>query len=155
MLRATSVMPAFTFDTDDAEAVTLDREGRHRRRIVLVADRGTRFLLDLPEAAILKDGEGLVLEDGRIIVVRAAAEPLLAVTAPDGLHLMRLAWHIGNRHLPAMIEADRILIRRDHVIAEMIRGLGGSVTEIEAPFEPEGGAYARAGHAHSHDHHHG
>lgn len=159
MLRATSVRPSGTFEAAGAATVTLDREGRHRRRIVLTDDGGARFLLDLPEAAVLGDGDGLELEDGRIVVVRAAREPLMAVTAHTPLHLMRLAWHIGNRHLPAMIEPDRILIRRDHVIAEMIRGLGGHVAEVEAPFEPEGGAYGRHhghghgnGHAHDHDH---
>ncbi len=152
MLRATSIRPFGAFDATDTETVTLDREGRHRRRIALTGDGGTRFLLDLPEAAKLKDGDGLALQDGRIVVVRSAPEPLMAVTADGPLHLMRLAWHIGNRHLPAMIEADRILIRRDHVIAEMIRGLGGTVREIEAPFEPEGGAY---GHQHGHHAGHG
>ena len=156
MLTARTLLAAGTFDAADAETVTLDREGRHRRRISLTGDAGTRFLLDLPEAAALKDGDGLELEDGRIVVVRSAAEPLLEVTAGGPHHLLRLAWHIGNRHVPAMIEPDRILIRRDHVIADMLRGLGGVVAEIEAPFEPEGGAYGGHGHAHEHEHdHHG
>jgi urease accessory protein len=100
----------------------------------------------------LSDGDGLRLEDGRVVLVKAAAEDLMEVTATSPHHLMRLAWHIGNRHLPAAIGADRILIRPDHVIAEMIEGLGGRVRPVRAPFEPEGGAYSH-GHAHHSDHH--
>jgi urease accessory protein len=107
--------------------------------------RGLTFLLDLPEAAVLNHGDGLVLEDGRMVEVRAKPEPLLVVTARDMHHLARLAWHLGNRHVPAAIEPDRILIRPDHVIAEMLAGLGAEVSAVEAPFDPEGGAYA--GHA--------
>ena len=85
-------------------------------------ERGLEFLLDLPEATALRHGDGLVLEDGRMVEVRAKPEPLLVVTAKDAHHLARLAWHLGNRHVPAAIEADRILIRPDHVLAEMLAG---------------------------------
>ncbi len=136
-----------------ADHVTLDYDGRHRRRIVLTADHGTRFLLDLPRSRLLPGGARLKLEDGRLIEVVARREPLLEIRAAPGATLPRLAWHIGNRHLTAQVEADRILIRRDHVIAAMLRGLGASVREIEAPFDPEGGAYGDA-HAHPHDHAH-
>ncbi len=148
-----------------ADHVTLSYDDRHRRRITLTGDRGIRALLDLPYAILVAGGSGLRLDDGRILEVRARIEPLLEVRAKDAASLLRLAWHIGNRHLTAQIEPDRILIRRDHVIAVMLTGLGATVTEIEAPFDPEGGAYGGRhtahdhhehdhGHAASHDHDH-
>jgi urease accessory protein len=103
---------------------------------------GLMFLLDLPEATVLRDRDALVLDDGRLIEVRAKPEPLLEVRAEDAQHLARLAWHLGNRHLPATIAADRILIRPDHVIAGMLAGLGARVSAVEAPFDPEPGAYS-------------
>ena len=116
---------------------------------------GLVFLLDLAESAVLRHGDGLVLEDGRVVEVRAKPEPLLEVRGRDGHHLARLAWHLGNRHLPAAIEASRILIRPDHVIAAMLVGLGATVTAVEAPFDPEGGAYAAGGNGHPGAHPHG
>ncbi|MEO1470743.1 MAG: urease accessory protein UreE [Pseudomonadota bacterium] len=149
MIRALDTRPA---GHAAAEAtVTLDRAGRYRRRAVLETDAGERFLLDLAEATELDDGALLALEDGRHVAVRAAAEPLYAVTADDPRHLARLAWHVGNRHLPAEIGPDRLLIERDHVVADMVRRLGGRVEAVEAPFRPEGGAY---GHGRTHGHHH-
>ena len=112
-------------------------------------EAGLMFLLDLPEATVLRQGDGLVLEDGRIVEVRARPEPLLEICARDAHHLARLAWHLGNRHLPAAIEPGRILIRPDHVIAAMLVGLGAKVSAVEAPFDPEGGAYAH-GRVHGH-----
>jgi urease accessory protein len=137
-----------------ADHVTLSYDDRHRRRITLTGDHGVRALLDLPHAVLLAGGSGLRLEDGRILEVRARIEPLLEVRAKDAASLLRLAWHIGNRHLSAQIEPDRIVIRLDHVIAVMLTGLGATVREIEAPFDPEGGAYGgrHAGHDHGHDH---
>ncbi|MEO0823885.1 MAG: urease accessory protein UreE [Pseudomonadota bacterium] len=138
----------------DGGQVTLDFAGRYRRRARLVTDTGEAVLLDLAEATELRDGDVLVLEDGRQIRIAAAPEPLLAVSAADPRHLTRLAWHIGNRHTPCEVQAGRLLIQRDHVLAEMIRGLGGTVEEVEAPFQPEGGAYGHGrthGHSHSHD----
>jgi len=147
-----------------ADHVTLDYDGRHRRRIVMTADHGTRFLLDFTHSRLLPGGAALELEDGRLIEVIAEREPLLEVHAADGVALLRLAWHIGNRHLAAQILPDRILIRRDHVIAAMLEGLGARVREISASFDPEGGAYGGAhqahdhgsghGPGHGHDHHH-
>lgn len=156
MLTATTVLAAGSYGAP-ADTVTLDFDGRHRRRIALTGDGGLAFLLDLPKATALQAGDGLLLEDGRIVRVKAAPEPLTEVTADDPHHLLRLAWHLGNRHLPAMIEAGRILIRRDHVITEMVRGLGGRARDIEAPFDPEGGAYggSAGGHGHSHAETHG
>ena len=135
-----------------ADRITLDYDGRHRRRIALTADGGTRMMLDLPESRILPGGAGLQLADGRIVEVIAAQEPLMEVRARDGAALLRLAWHIGNRHLTAQIEPDRILIRRDRVIAAMLQGLGATLAEVEAPFDPEGGAYGGAHQGHDHDH---
>jgi urease accessory protein len=141
--------------------VTLDYDARHRRRFRLVSDDGEEFLLDLPRATVLEDGDGLALSDGGWIGVTAAPERLLEVTAGSAHLLLRLAWHLGNRHLPTEISAERILIREDHVIAEMLHGLGATLRRIEAPFTPERGAYDAAlphghdhehGHAHHHDH---
>ena len=134
--------------------VTLAFDDRHRRRLRLTSDAGEPFLLDLSHAVVLSDGDGLVLSDGSWLAVKAAPEALLEITAPDPSLLMRLAWHLGNRHLPAQIEAQRILIRDDHVIADMIQGLGGRTQRISAPFTPEAGAYGVAPHAHERDHEH-
>ena len=120
-------------------------------------ERDFVFLLDLPEATQLKGGDGLLLDDGRVIRVIAADEPLAEITAHDAHHLARIAWHIGNRHVAAEILPDRIRIAPDPIIEEMVRGLGAHVIRVEAPFEPEGGAYDHAaahGHAHGHEHDH-
>jgi urease accessory protein len=155
MIRATKVLSADRWAHAASDTVLLDFDARHRRRMAMTAERGTAFLLDLPDAVVLKDGDGLILEDGRIVEVRAALEPLAEIGAADAATLLRLAWHLGNRHLPARIEAGRILIRRDHVIEAMVAGLGGRVSLISAPFEPEGGAYAGGhGHAEAHAHSH-
>lgn len=140
---------------DAADTITLDETARHRRRVKMRSDSGIAFLLDLPEARLLRHGEGLVLEDGRVIEVQAEPEQLYEVRANDEKHLLQLAWQLGNRHLPAQITADSIRIRADHVIKSMLIGLGANVTEINAPFDPEGGAYGQADntHAHSHGHH--
>lgn len=135
-----------------SDTITLDETARHRRRMKMVSDNGIKFLLDLPEARLLQHGEGLVLDDGRVIEVRAEPEALMEVRGRDQQHLLALAWQIGNRHLAAQIERERILIRHDHVIRDMLVGLGASVTDIQAPFSPEGGAYGDAHHGH---HHHG
>lgn len=132
-----------------AGTITLDETARHRRRVAMTSDEGVDFLLDLPEARLLRHGDGLVLEDGRIFAVRAAPEELNEVHGRDRRHLLSLAWQLGNRHLAAQILDDCILIRRDKVIAEMLRGLGATVLDVEAPFDPEGGAY---GDAHGHPH---
>jgi urease accessory protein len=134
----------------------LDADERQRRRVTLTGERGTRFLLDLPHATRLHDGDGLVLEDGAIVCVTGRPEPLLEIGAADAHQLARLAWHLGNRHTGVQIAGERLRIRRDHVLAEMLKGLGAVVTEIEAPFEPEAGAYDGGhGHSHGHGHHDG
>ena len=128
------------------DAVTLAYIDRHRRRIRLVAKSGVAFLLDLPRAQHFADGDGLELDTGGYVRVYAAPEPVLEIEAADRASLLRIAWHFGNRHLPVQVVGDRLRIREDHVIAEMVSGLGARITRIEAPFDPEFGAYA--GHDH-------
>lgn len=154
MLRASSILAAGSWSGVPADRVELTYDDRHRRRIGMRGDAGLQFLLDLAEAVILRHGDGLVLEDGRLVEVRAKPESLLEVRGRNAHHLARLAWHLGNRHLPAAIERERILIRPDHVIAGMLSGLGASVREVELPFDPEGGAYSagHGGHDASHAH---
>jgi urease accessory protein len=147
----TDILPAGAWAGDAADSVTLDYDGRHRRRIVLTGASGSEYLLDLAEATHLRHGDGLQLPGGGVIQVVAKAEPLLEVTAHSPADLLRLAWHIGNRHLAAQVFPDRILIRRDHVIAHMLEHQGAHVREIEAPFDPESGAYHdHGGHSHAH-----
>ncbi len=162
MKRAHAVKAAGQWDDASAvDRVMLDAQERHRRRIVLTGERGTTFLLDLPQATALRDGDGLVLEDGAIVRVAGRPEPLVEIAAADAHELARLAWHIGNRHVEVEVVGDRLRMRRDHVIEGMLRGLGARLSPIEAPFQPEHGAYERhRGHAHgrgdhSHDHDHG
>ena len=155
MIRATEVKGQYRWTEAPADTVVLDFDDRHRRRMAMTGTRGLEFLLDLENATALRGGDALVLEDGRLIEVVAAAEPLLEIRGRDPSHLVRLAWHLGNRHLPTQIMAKGLRIRRDHVIEAMVNGLGARVIEIEAPFDPEGGAYA--GHAHADEdaaHHH-
>ncbi len=154
MIRAVQVRPQVRWTEAAADTVVLDFDDRHRRRMAMTGTRGLEFLLDLEEAIALRGGDALVLEDGRLIEVVAAPEPLVEIRGADPHHLVRIAWHLGNRHLPTQIVGKGLRIRRDHVIEDMVRGLGARVIAIEAPFDPEGGAYASGGHAgHSHDHH--
>ncbi|MGJ4890480.1 urease accessory protein UreE [Bradyrhizobium sp. HKCCYLR20261] len=153
MIRATRVLGQHRWKEAAADSVLLDFDDRHRRRMAMTGTRGLEFLLDLEHATALRGGDALVLEDGRLIEVVAAAEPLLEIRASDPQHLVRLAWHLGNRHLPTQLMAKSLRIRRDHVIEAMVKGLGARVIEIEAPFDPEGGAYAEPSHAHAHDDH--
>ncbi len=137
-----------------SDTVTLDREARYRRRIVMETDRGHAFLLDLAEATYLAHGDVLELGNGALVKVMAAAEDLLEIHAHDAVTLARIAWHIGNRHTPAEITAEALYIQPDHVLAEMVAGLGGHVHRVHRPFEPEGGAYGSKGPLHK-GHHHG
>jgi len=150
--RAVSVAPAGSASGEVAGRAVLAHDERHlRRRAIELADGG-KILVDLLEPVTLADGDRLVLEDGRQIEIGAAPEELYDIRARDGVHLAELAWHIGNRHLAAAIEAGRILILRDHVIRGMLEGLGATVADVVEPFSPVRGAYS--GHAHGHDHHH-
>ena len=154
MIRATKVLGQHRWTQSAADTVVLDFDDRHRRRMAMTGTRGLEFLLDLENAVALRGGDALVLEDGRLIEVVAAAEPLVEIRGADPLHLIRVAWHLGNRHLPTQIMPKGLRIRRDHVIEAMVKGLGARVIEIEAPFDPEGGAYAGGGHGHTADDHH-
>jgi len=145
-----------------AGSLTLDFDARHRRRIRLTADQGQDVLLDLPKAVAMADGDGLQLEDGRWLKVQAAAELIVEVRHKDPHQLVRLAWHLGNRHLPTEIRDEVLRIRPDHVIEEMLLGLGADLVREQVAFQPEGGAYG--GHEHHrhdghnqnhHDHHDG
>ena len=150
-MRATAILPAGTWSTPPIDRVRIDFDRRHRRRIQLETEAGQALLLDLPQAARLRDGDGLLLEDGRIVRVEARPEPLLDIHAHDAANLVRIAWHLGNRHLPVQLLGDHIRIRADHVIADMVHHLGGHAHAIDAPFDPEPGAYAAAPHHHHHD----
>lgn len=156
MRRAARVIPSGVWPlAERADCITLIYDDRYRRRLRLLGDGGTDFLLDLPEPVVLHDGDGLALDDGGYVMVKAADETLIEVRAGDPALFVRLAWHLGNRHLPAQIEADRILIRDDHVIVDMLKGLGAEVRAVSAPFNPEGGAYGQHNHDHRHPHAHG
>jgi urease accessory protein len=151
--RATSIC---TIDARNAarviDDVVLAADERHRRRIALTGARGTAFLLDLPHAAMLRDGDGLLFEDGSIVQVVGKPEPLVEISAADPSELARLAWHIGNRHTEVQVVDGRLRIRRDHVLEEMLRGLGAHLHAIDAAFDPETGAYHSHGHG-GHEHH--
>jgi urease accessory protein len=133
-----------------AGALTLDFDGRHRRRLRLTTDQGEDVLLDLPKAVAMGEGDALQLDDGRLLKVRAAAEPIVEVRHREPDQLMRLAWHLGNRHLPTEIRDQMLRIRPDAVIEAMLHGFGAELVKVRAPFQPEGGAYG--GHGHHHDH---
>lgn len=156
MIRATEVIARGDWRGDPADTVVLDFDDRHRRRFAMEGVGGLNFLLDLPEAVALRTGDALKLEDGRLVEILGASEPLAEIRAESPEHLLRLAWHLGNRHLPVQVAGQKLRIRRDHVIEAMVQGLGGQVRAVEAAFDPEGGAYAQAMHAHhhGHDHHH-
>ena len=145
MMRATSVMPAADLQSEPIDIVVLDFDYRYRRRLVMTGEKGTQFLLDLPKAAVIAEGDGLVLEDGNIIGVRAQSEPVAEIWANDPEHMARISWHLGNRHLPTQIVGNRLRIRKDHVMIDLVKNLGATVEILEVPFHPEGGAY---------DHHH-
>ncbi len=150
MERAVRVSPAGQWPAREArDSVTLPYDARHRRRLRLTTDGGRDFLLDLPEATVMRDGDGIVLEGGEWVVLRAAKETLAEITCAIPQDLVRIAWHLGNRHIPTEIFQDRLLIRDDHVIVDMARRLDARVRIIEAPFDPEGGAYGDA-HADAH-----
>ncbi|RUZ49480.1 urease accessory protein UreE [Mesorhizobium sp. M7A.F.Ca.CA.004.05.2.1] len=158
--RAVSVLSAGNAGTTlpSGRAILAHDERHSRRRAIELAD-GSKVLVDLPEPVALNDGDRLVLEDGGHVEIIAAPEEVYDIRARDGVHLAELAWHIGNRHLAASIEAGRILILRDHVIKAMLEGLGATVADVSEPFKPVRGAYSGHGgqshdhgHAHAHSH---
>jgi urease accessory protein len=153
MQRATSIVRKPAVRADKViDTVVLAHEDRQRRRAVLKTNHGSDILLDLDKSGVLSEGDALKLEDGSLVLVTAAAQDLIEVRAENPLRLMRVAWHIGNRHTPAEITADALYIEDDHVLAEMIRGQGCSTTKVTRPFKPERGAYDHGGHGHDHDH---
>jgi urease accessory protein len=137
-----------------AGTLTLDFDARHRRRIRLTADKGEDVLLDLPKAIAMAHGDGLQLEDGRWLMIQAAAEHIVEIRHKDPNQLVRLAWHLGNRHLPTEIQDQFLRIRPDHVIEHMLCGFGAELTKVHVPFQPEGGAYG-GGHGDHHSHNDG
>jgi urease accessory protein len=150
MKRASAVRPSGQWDKALAiDCVVLDAAERHRRRVVLTGERGTTLLLDLPHAITLRDGDGLVLDDGTLVRVEGKPEPIIEIAATNAIELARLAWHLGNRHTDVQVVGATLRIRRDHVLEAMLIGLGARLTPIEAPFDPEAGAYTPE---HRHDH---
>lgn len=148
MKRVASIREAGGWDAADAaDFVVLDAQDRHRRRIVFVGEHGATYLVDFAKPVQLRDGDALVLEDETLIAVRGKPEPLTEISAHSPRDLARLAWHIGNRHTEIQFVGDRLRIRRDHVLDEMLRGLGADITHVDAAFDPESGAYS---HGHSH-----
>jgi urease accessory protein len=153
MIRATAVARAGTWPEAEArDRIVLDFDERFRRRKVLYGEGGLQFLLELEEAVALREGDGLTLEGGGYVRVSAAAENLVEVKGRDSEALARLAWHLGNRHLPVAVRGDRLLIRDDHVIVDMLKGLGAEVRAVREPFDPEGGAYGQHNFDHRHPH---
>ncbi|HTJ90072.1 MAG TPA: urease accessory protein UreE [Acidocella sp.] len=141
MHRAQNILRAGEWSGEATQSVTLDFDRRYRRRLRFSSDQGAEILLDLPEAIHIRDGDALLLEDGSLVAVHAAAEQLLEISAPSPDLLIRLAWHLGNRHLSAQFLPGALRILYDHVIADMVRGLGGMAAPITAPLDPEPGAY--------------
>lgn len=147
MRSAREVIPAGDWLAAPVDHIVLSSEDRHRRRVVLTGQRGTRFLLDLRTATALKNGDGLVLDDGSIVRVSGSVEPLVEIAARTALDFVRLAWHLGNRHADVQILDHTLRIRRDHVLENMVIGLGGEVSYTNTAFEPE----ICAPHGHHHE----
>lgn len=160
MRRIHAVEPSDAGKPEDT--VRLDHDQRNRRRMVYTTQAGRPILLDMPRPVHLRDGDLLRLEDGTLVRVDAVAEPLTEIHAHSTSEMVRIAWHLGNRHLPTQLLSGEhgnslggiLRIRHDHVIAEMVEGLGGHCQPVLAPFDPEGGAYEGAGGLHGHGHHH-
>ena len=149
MMRARDIRLAGSWNSWEAvDRVVLDADERHRRRVVLTGERGTTFLLDLPQPVMLRDGDGFMLDDGAIVQVVGKPEPLIEIVAESARAAVRLAWHLGNRHTDVQIVGGKIRIRHDPVLEDMLRGLGAALSPLDAPFDPEAGAP-------SHEHHHG
>ena len=151
MRRVASIKPSGEWPAASAiDRVVLDAGDRNRRRIVMRGQNGTEFLLDVAKPVSLRDGDGLVLDDGSIVLVSGVHEKLIEISAGSALEAVRLAWHLGNRHTDVQIVHDKIRIRRDHVLEDMLRGLGAKLIPLDAPFDPEPAAPAHAHHGHDH-----
>ena len=151
--RSTEILSPGSSDITPVATIALAHDQRHLRRKLLHLENDDVVMLDLKEPVMLADGDLLVLEGGGHIRIAATEEPLYEILPRNGLHLIELAWHLGNRHLPAEIREDRILILRDPVIRAMLEGLGAAVSDVTSPFQPMRGAY-HGGHGHGHGHHH-
>lgn len=155
MRRVETIEHAGAWDASSAcDRIVLDAGDRNRRRFVLTGENGTEFLLDFEKPVMLRDGDGLLLDDGSSVLVTGAPEPLIEVSAPTPLETVRLAWHLGNRHTDVQIAGDKLRIRRDHVLEAMLRGLGAQLMYLKAPFDPESGA-PQGEHGHHREHGHG
>lgn len=158
MIDVDEILPHGTFDpSETTDLVVLDHDHRLRRRIVLETRGRASVRLNEVKPVQLRHGDGLKLSSGAIVLVEAEPEPLLEITTHNLAELVRIAWHLGNRHLPTQLLGDKLLIRADHVIADMVHGLGGHAHPIMAAFDPEGGAYSgqtAGGHHHHHGHDH-
>jgi len=136
--RGIAIKSAGLWNAGEAiDRVVLDADDRQRRRIVLSGENGTTFLLDLERPVSLRNGDGVVLDDGGVVEVRGASEPLIEISGRSIADMVRVAWHIGNRHADLQIAGDRLRIRRDHVLEAMLVQMGASLTPIDAPFDPE------------------
>lgn len=151
MQVAQSVVAAAAVDPGRVvDRVALDLEGRRRRRHVVETAAGEALLVDLGEAPQLAHGDALRLDGGQLVVVEALPEALMEVTVADPVARVKVAWHLGNRHLPVQFVGEALRLRRDHVIRAMLEGLGATVTDLSAAFDPEAGAYHGGGHEHGH-----
>jgi urease accessory protein len=137
MRRVSNIRSAGNWNATTAiDRVVLDAGERQRRRVVLTGENGTTFLLDLEKPAALRDGDGLVLDDGSIVAVAGQAEQLVEVRIRAKADIVRLAWHIGNRHTDVQVIGEKLRIRRDGVLEDMLHGLGADLMPVEAPFDP-------------------
>jgi urease accessory protein len=154
MPRATSVLsPAERGTRPVVDTAILDHVQRSAQKITITGVKGGVYEIDLAQPARLRTDDLLLLDDGNVLEVVAAPEPLLEARAADLASLARLAWHLGDRHVPAQLFANRLRVRREEAVENLLKALGAKLARIEAPFEPEGGAYDRAhDHGHSHDH---
>lgn len=153
MRRVTSYLPAGETTGSAQSKILLGHAERHLRRKLLHLEDGEMIMLDLKEPALFHHGDRLQVDDGSEVEICAADEKLFAIRPRDPLHLLELAWHLGNRHLAVQIEPERILIQRDHVILDMLKGLGAEVDEVVEQFQPLRGAYHAHGGGHGHGHH--
>lgn len=151
MRRSIAVKPVGAWNAREAiDRVILDADDRQRRRIMLAGEKGTTFLLDLERPVSLRNGDGLVLDDGGVVEVQGAPEPLIEIKGRSATDMLRLAWHIGNRHTDLQIVEDRLRIRRDHVLEAMLAQMGASLAPVDAPFDPEAMPQIAGGASHEH-----
>jgi urease accessory protein len=153
MPRVIRVVAAGARDNRFVDSLLLGADARHVQRGELVGANGARYVLELATPVRLRMGDALELEDGSLVEVVAEAEPLIEVRGADLVHLAKLAWHLGDRHVAVQVLGNRLRLRRDPAIETLLQGLGARIAAIEAPFDPEGGAYAADDGGHSHDHH--